>query len=66
MCPARAMMRGAAMHPMNMPTKYAEAITPIESGGKCAAVALSGISVFDSPLPAIRMKTAARSAETCA
>ena len=53
------MMRGAAMHPMNMPTKYAEAITPMESGGKCAAVALSGISVFDSPLPAIRMKTAA-------
>ena len=66
MCPARAMMRGAAMHPMNMPTKYADAITPIESGGKCAAVALSGINVLDRPLPAIRMKTAVSSAETWA
>jgi len=49
-----------------MPTKYADAITPIERGGNAAAVALSGISVFDSPLPAIRIKTAASRAETCA
>jgi len=49
-----------------MPPKYADPISPIESGGKDAAVALSGISVLASPLPAIRMKTAARSAETWA
>ena len=36
------------------------------AGGKCAAVAESGISVFDSPFPAIRMKTAVSSAETWA
>ena len=50
---------------IDLGTDYRQ-VTPIESGGKCAAVALSGISVFDRPLPAIRMNTAVSRAETCA
>jgi len=49
-----------------MPMKYAEPIRPIDSGGNAAAVAESGISVLDRPLPAIRMKTAASSEVTWA
>jgi len=49
-----------------MPMKYADPIKPIDSVGKAAAVALSGISVLDRPLPAIRMKTAASSEVTWA
>ena len=66
MCPARAMTRGAARQPNSMPPKYADPISPTESGGKPETVALSGISVFDNPFPAIRMYTAASSAETWA